>query len=347
MRIAIVNDTLLAVEGLRRVIAGLPGHSIAWVARDGMEAVEQCKRDTPDLILMDLLMPVMDGVEATRRIMATTPCAILVVTARIDGNSAKVFDALGAGALDATQTPVLHGSVHADGAGSLKFKIEMLQRRLTGDLPAVPVSPSAGIEPRTTQRTERLVAIGSSAGGPAALATILSSLPADFGAGIVVVQHIDEQFVPSLVSWLKEHCRLSVRIACAGDRPQAGAVLVAGTNDHLTFIKSSALGYTAEPRECSYRPSVDVFFESVLRIWRGEVVGVLLSGMGRDGALGLKKLRDSGAVTIAQDAATSSVYGMPKAAVELNAAAKVLPAHSIAGELVSLCAARKCSPWGK
>jgi two-component system response regulator WspF len=190
---------------------------------------------------------------------------------------------------------------------------------------------------------EYLVAIGASAGGPAALATILSSLPPDFGAAIVVVQHIDEQFVPSMVSWLKEHSRISVRIACPGDRPQAGVILVAGTNDHLSFVSSLALGYTPEPRECSYRPCVDVFFESILRHWRGEVAGVLLSGMGRDGALGLKKLRNCGAVTIAQDAATSSVYGMPKAAVELNAAVKILPADRIAGELVSLCAARKQS----
>jgi two-component system response regulator WspF len=143
------------------------------------------------------------------------------------------------------------------------------------------------------------------------------------------------------VSWLNEQSKVPVRVARQGERPEAGIALVAGTNDHLAFMNPHALGYTAEPRNYSYRPSVNVFFESVVRYWRGEVVGILLSGMGRDGAQGLKDLRDSGAVTIAQDSVTSAVYGMPKAAVELKAAVKVLPVHEIAGELVNLFSGRR------
>jgi chemotaxis response regulator CheB len=155
---------------------------------------------------------------------------------------------------------------------------------------------------------------------------------------VIVIQHIDAQFVPSMVSWLNEQSKVPVRVARQGERPQAGVVLVAGTNDHLAFINPNELGYVAEPRNYNYRPSVDVFFESVVRYWRGEVVGILLSGMGRDGAQGLKSLRDSGAVTIAQDSATSAVYGMPRAAVELKAAVKVLPVQEIAREVVNLLA---------
>ena len=181
-----------------------------------------------------------------------------------------------------------------------------------------------------------MVAIGASAGGPSAIAAVLSNLPSNFPSRIVIIQHIDAQFAPSMVSWLNEHSKIPVRIARQGDRPQPGTALMAGTNDHLAFISAEVLGYTAEPRNCSYRPSVDVFFESIVRYWQGEVIGVLLSGMGRDGAQGLKSLRDAGAITIAQDSATCAVYGMPKAAVELKAASTILPVDKIAGILTDL-----------
>ncbi len=336
MRIAIVNDMMMAAEALRRVINGMPGNGLAWIARDGAEAVERCKWDLPDLILMDLIMPVMDGAEATRQIMAHTPCAILVVTATVDGHSGKVFEALGGGALDAVQTPLLSGNGQLDGAASLKFKIDMIGRRGADDhqhrRPGN--QPANELQPRIPAR-EGLVAIGASAGGPAALAAVLSTLPGDFSLAIVIVQHIDAQFVPSMVAWLNGQSRVPVRIAHQGDHPEPGVAMIAATNDHLVFVGSSALGYTPEPRNCSYRPSVDVFFGSVVRYWKGEVAGVLLSGMGRDGAQGLKDMRDAGALTIAQDSASCAVYGMPKAAAELNAAVKILPVNEISKELIN------------
>jgi two-component system response regulator WspF len=342
VRIAIVNDVPAASELLRRIISGTQDHSVAWIAQDGAEAVEKCRLDTPDLILMDLLMPVMDGVEATRRIMATTPCAILVVTGTIEGNSSKVFEALGAGALDAVQTPSSGANSSTEGANALKFKIETFKRQISAHRgPSSETKFASGDPQPGADANERLVAIGASAGGPAAVATILAGLPRDFASRVIVIQHIDVQFVPSMVSWLNEQSKLPVRIARQGERPPAGVALVAATNDHLAFISPHALGYTAEPKDYSYRPSVDVFFESVLRYWRGEVVGVLLSGMGRDGARGLKGLRNNGAVTIAQDSTTSAVYGMPRAAVELKAATRVLPIQEIASELVSLFAGRR------
>jgi two-component system response regulator WspF len=342
VRIGIVNDIPTAAEGLRRFVTELPGHSVAWIARDGSQGVERCRQDIPELILMDLIMPVMDGVEATRRIMAFTPCAILVVTATIEGNSSKVFEALGAGALDVVQTPLLGGDGHADGTSALRFKIETINRRISGDKrPPNAVKSARNDSLSLADAKESLIAIGASAGGPSAVATILSGLPSAFPARIVVIQHLDVQFVPSMVSWLNEQSKVPVRIARQGERPPTGIALVAGTNDHLAFIDPHTLGYTAEPRSCNYRPSVDVFFESVVRHWRGDVVGVLLSGMGRDGAKGLKSLRNAGAVTIAQDSASCAVYGMPKAAVELKAAGKILPVDEIAGELASLFSSRK------
>ena len=138
-----------------------------------------------------------------------------------------------------------------------------------------------------------------------------------------------------MASWLAEQTALTVRIAREHDKPEAGTVLIAGTNDHLVFLNSHTVGYTKEPRDSHYRPSVDVFFESVVRHWEGNAIGVLLTGMGRDGAKGLKSLRDSGAFTITQDAETCVVYGMPKAAAELGAAVEILPVQRIAPRLLS------------
>jgi two-component system response regulator WspF len=180
----------------------------------------------------------------------------------------------------------------------------------------------------------RLVAIGASAGGPAALATVLSGLPQDFSAAIVIIQHVDAQFASGMVEWLAQPSPLPVRVAREGDHLTVGTVLLAGTSDHLRLKASDWLGYTPEPREYVYRPSVDVFFQSICQYWPGEVVGVLLTGMGRDGALGLKALRNKGHYTIAQDKASSAVYGMPKAAAALDAAVDILPLERIAPRLV-------------
>jgi two-component system chemotaxis response regulator CheB/two-component system response regulator WspF len=185
-------------------------------------------------------------------------------------------------------------------------------------------------------KRERIVAIGSSAGGPMALVAVLSALPKTFPAAIVIIQHVDEQFAPGMAQWLSGRSELPVRVAREGDRPTAGTALLAGTNDHLIFKTSARLGYSSEPREISYRPSVDMFFESLSELWPGEAVGVLLTGMGRDGARGLKRMRNKGHYTIAQDEATSAVYGMPKAAATLGAAVDILPVNRIAPRLIEI-----------
>ena len=204
MRIAIVNDVMMAVEAVRRVAIGSSGHQLAWVAIDGEDAVTRCAADTPDLILMDLTMPKMGGVEATRRIMANTPCAIVIVTANVDENSSKVFEAMGAGALDAVNTPVLENPEAAsypdgaNGSGALLAKIETIRKLIGAPPPNRQAAPPAQtVEPQELS-SGPLVVIGASAGGPAAVAKLLSQLPADFSAPIVVVQHVDSQFSQGL-----------------------------------------------------------------------------------------------------------------------------------------------------
>lgn len=330
MKIAIVNDMPMAVEALRRALAFEPEHQVVWVARNGAEAVQLCAGNTPDLILMDLIMPVMDGVEATRRIMAETPCAIVIVTVDRQQNVHRVFEAMGHGALDVVDTPALGAGDAREAAAPLLRKILNIGW-LIGE--KTPRSRPAPTPTRSSASCKRLVAIGSSAGGPAALEVLLKGLPKDFSAAIVLVQHVDQVFAAGMAEWLASASGLDVRLAREGEPPQNGVVLLAGTNHHIRLLKNGTLAYTAEPVNEIYRPSIDVFFESVASFWNGDAVGVLLTGMGRDGAQGLKLMRQQGYLTIAQDQQSSAVYGMPKAAAAIDAAVEIRPLQKIAPRL--------------
>lgn len=333
MKIGIVNDLPIAVAALQRALATKPEYRVVWVASDGAQAVARCAEETPDLVLMDLLMPVMDGVEATRRIMAATPCAILIVTVNVGANVGKVFEAMGYGALDAIDTPSLGAGELAVSAAPLLRKIATLGKLIRHRGPSLlNIEAAPGGEPTSSHAS--LLAIGASAGGPAALAVVLAGLPKDFPAAVVIVQHVDEQFAGGMAEWLCGYSAMPVRLAKEGERPVPGVVLLAGSNDHLVLNESARLGYSPEPIDYVYRPSVDVFFDSVVRHWSGAVVAVLLTGMGRDGAQGLKALRGKGHFTIAQDQASSLVYGMPKAAAAINAAVTILPLERIAPSVI-------------
>jgi two-component system, chemotaxis family, response regulator WspF len=339
MKIGIVNDLGGVAELLKRVVATDPANDVVWVALTGADAVTMCAKQTPDLILMDMVMPVMDGVETTRRIMASNPCAILIVTGSVRINANRIFEAMGHGALDAVDTPLLSCGMIEEVSGPLLTKIATISR-LVGDKRGRRSANEPQRGAARQQRHDRLVAIGASAGGPAVLATLLRALPKDFPAAVVIVQHVDELFAAGMALWLNACTELPVRVAVEGDRPAVGEVLLASTSDHLTMKTADQVGYTADPADYAYRPSVDVFFQSAGRLWRGDIVGVLLTGMGRDGALGLKALRDRGHHTIAQDEATCAVYGMPKAAATINAAVQILPAGLIASTLVGLVTSR-------
>lgn len=332
MRIAIVNDSHIAVEAMRRALVVAPEHQIAWVAYNGAEAVEKCAADTPDLVLMDIFMPVMDGVETTRQIMKKSPCAVVVVTTDVNDSAARVFDAMAAGALDAVNTPRLGSGLENEGIQPLLKKVENIAN-LVGHAPK-PVLRRAAPFCEAPPRFQCLVAIGASTGGPNALAIILSRLPADLPAELVVIQHVDAQFAPNLVSWLARQCALQVRMAKEGDVPEVGTVLIAATNDHLILTPHHTLRYTPYPKEYPYRPSVDVFFESILKCNSKRSAAVMLTGMGRDGARGMLRLRQAGWYTVAQNEASCAVYGMPKAAVDLGAAAEVLAPEEIADAII-------------
>lgn len=336
MKIGIANDMRMMREILRRIINASPDHEVLWMANDGREAVENCQRELPDLILMDLIMPVLDGVEATRQIMASTPCQILVVTASVGGNSSKVYDAMSCGALDATKTPI--------GLGNNDKAVQMLLSKIEniGKLNATP-APAKKAPPRRADESSgeeenrpSLLAIGASTGGPKAIASILSQLKPGFPAAVVVIQHIDQDFAGGLAQWLDTQTPLEVKIAQRGDRPTPGKVWLAGSNDHLVLSADGRFRYTPHPLDTAYRPSVDAFFESLVPIRPKKLTVVLLTGMGPDGASGMLSLRRAGYHTIAQDEATCVVYGMPQAAAQMNAAVEILPLPQIPAALNKL-----------
>jgi two-component system response regulator WspF len=325
MRIGLVNDLPLAMEALRRSVAKVPGASVAWCAFDGAEAVRMCAKDRPDLVLMDLIMPVMDGVEATRRIMQESPCPILVVTATVTGNAARVYEALGAGALDAIDTPNLAA---ADGVDRLCRRIELVARLAnTGpsrraDSPA-PASPSRGQEVPTP------ALIGASTGGPQALREVLIAWPRPLPFAAVIVQHLDATFVPGLAEWLARETHLQVRIAVPGELPEPGTVWIAGGDEHLTLDRRCRfMRRPAQPGDL-HHPSVDALFQSAAASGLVPGIAALLTGMGADGADGLAALRRAGWKTLAQDKATSVVWGMPGAAIQLDAASRVIPIQQV------------------
>jgi two-component system response regulator WspF len=247
----------------------------------------------------------------------------------------KVYEAMGLGALDAVDTPSLGPSGDLSGARMLLDKIETVAK-LIGQAPRPALSASWPPSPAPRHDASPswpLVAIGSSTGGPAALAEILAAMPDTRDSSTVIVQHIDLAFFPGLATWLGQKTGRRVDLIEPGDIPLPGRVLLAMTADHLVLDRSCRLRYVAEPLETPYRPSVDVFFESVARHWPEPGAAALLTGMGRDGAAGLLALRRAGWLTIAQDEATSVIWGMPGAAVQVGAADRVLPLPEIARAL--------------
>lgn len=328
MKLAIVNDSLPAREGLQRLLKTRPDCELLWVAESGPDAIVLCARQKPDIILMDMVMPGMDGAEATRRILQNHDCTILIVTASISDNASKVFEAMGAGALDVAVTPCLNNS----GEVSEFFrKLDQVHRLHAPEPPTFSDrNENRGTQPAPTQTA---ILIGASAGGPAALSTLLSALPSDLPAGIVIAQHMDARFDDAFISWLRDQSPLPVRKAEAGDQIQNGQVLIAGASRHLLFTAGQQFSFSDVP-QFAYIPSIDVLFSSAAKYWKGKLAGVILTGMGSDGAKGLKLLREAGHLTIAQDKVTSALYGMPKVAAETGAAREILPLGEISARLI-------------
>lgn len=319
MRIGIIHDNTNTTALFRHLIEET-GFELAWSLQGGADAIKRCQGDLPDLLLIRLTLADMDGVDVIRSIMQHTPTTIIAVSASVKNHPAKVFEAMSVGALDAFTEP---SGDEPESINEFKRKI-----RNVGKL-----HNSATKTPRTeNKRIEKdlpLVAIGASTGGPAALVKVLSQLPKKLNAVVVIIQHMDNQFSAGMAKWIDEQTPVHVEIAREKYRPEAGKAYIAGTDDHLILDKNGCFAYIKEPEEYPYRPSVDVFFNSAVAHWPNRLIGVLLTGMGRDGASGLLSFYNRGMLTIAQDEASCAVFGMPKAAIALNAASRVLDIDQI------------------
>ena len=331
MKIAIANSDRKTADIIRKVVSQKDGHTIAWIAGDGREAVELCKKNRPEILLMDVRLPILNGVEAVKQIMARTPCSILIVTSNVDENAALVFEAMGHGAMDVIPAPVMAGDGSIKGAERLIRKIEIIGR-LTGKNIAPVVCEPAVVK---SQGPVPLVCIGASTGGPKAIAGILEGIPAGFQGCLVVVQHIDFQFAEGFATWLQSQTRLKVLPAMGGEIPVPGTVFVSVKPDHLVFSQRRRLSYVIDENDPIYKPSIDIFFSSAANNCETPGMAVLLTGMGKDGAAGLLALKKAGWLTVAQDEESCAVYGMPRAAAERNAAMKILPLARIADSILA------------
>lgn len=342
VRVVVADDSLVAREMLAQILATDGQIEVVGTAADGEEAVALTAALRPDVVTMDIHMPQMDGLAAIERIMAYTPTPVIVVSSSVYGEGVgRAFDALEAGALEVVKKPEPRewADLHAI-ASDLVRRIKLLAR-----VPVVThvrgirasreerAGARAGALGNGEQRTApEIVAIGSSTGGPTALLEVLGRLPADFPLPIVVAQHIAEGFVPGLVSWLDAGCRIRVAVASDEAPSLPGTAYLAPTGSDL--VMDRYVMRLREPRRGQLHvPSVDALLDSVVASFGAGGVGILLTGMGSDGARGLKALHDAGGFTLAQDEATSTVFGMPKVAAETGAAAAVLPVQAIAGEL--------------
>ncbi|MDO3378342.1 chemotaxis-specific protein-glutamate methyltransferase CheB [Geoalkalibacter halelectricus] len=335
INILIVDDSLLTRVVLRDILQSDPRLCVVGEARDGREAVDAVLRLQPDLVIMDVVMPVMDGITAVKEIMSRRPTPILVLSANVrPGDARGAFNAIALGALDVMEKP--RGAVQevfAPLAQSLIDKVKVLARLPVRLIPSTPAPRSR--EALFDGRTRSVLAIGASTGGPKAVLSVLRHLPADCRAKILVVQHIAQGFAEGFADWLAREVPFSVRTAADGDPLRPGQVLVAPNNRHME-VRNDRIRLTDGLPVNSCKPSVDVLFTSLAHEAPREVAAVLLTGMGRDGAEGLAALRLAGATTLAQDEATSVVFGMPRAAIALDAAQRVLPLEEIPRVLARL-----------
>lgn len=349
LRILIVDDSALMRRMLRELLSGDPEVQVVGEASNGREALSLVAELRPSLVTLDVRMPIMDGVETTRQIMAYHPTPILVLTASLSSYDVDItFQMLGLGALDVMEKPRLSDPAEVERARrALLRKIKLLARvrvvthlrgRRPGARPAPPAGSGQPAAPparaaRPTPLSTPVVVIGASTGGPRVVRQILAGLPRGFPAAVLVVQHIAQGFSAGMAEWLGLSSALPVELISEGMPLRVGAALVAPDRYDTLLQRDGRLHLSSQPLLLQ-RPSVDITMQSVAEICGPRAAGVLLTGMGRDGAIGMLAIRRAGGHTIAQDEASSTIYGMPRAAVELGAAEAVLPPEQIAPALV-------------
>jgi len=343
IRVLVVEDSLTVRKYLVDCLQSDPEIEVIAEAEDGKQAIELCERLRPDVITLDMMLPVLTGLSVTEYVMAYCPTPILIVSASTNrGELFRTYDALAAGALDVLEKPV-NGEGGPEWERKLITTVKLVSRvKVITHVRARLGGPGTAASRRLLRSSplapHHYVAIGASTGGPQTLATILRALPATYPLPILLVIHISPTFGDAFADWLNEHSAIPVSTAVHNQPlPPVGSprVILAPPDQHLV-IRKHRLILTRDREVHSCRPSVDVLFQSVAEEMGPFATGLLLTGMGRDGARGLLAIRNAGGQTIAQDEATSVIFGMPREAIQLGAAGRVLPLEEIAPALIAL-----------
>lgn len=347
IKVMIVDDSAVVRQVVAQAIAREPAIEVIATAHDPVFAIEKMKSRWPDVLVVDIEMPRMDGLTFLRKVMAERPTPVIICSTLAERGAQVTLDALAAGAVSVITKPKLGLKAFLeDSANDIVGAIKAAAsanlgalRHASSPLPQMPapVQLAAPVGKAMYATTERLVAFGTSTGGTQALELVLRQLPPTC-PGIVIVQHMPEKFTAMFAERLDGLCEVEVREARDGDRVQTGLALIAPGGRHMMLRRSGAQ-YHVEVRDGPlvnrHKPSVDVLFRSVAQAAGRNALGIIMTGMGDDGARGLKDMRDAGAATVAQDEASCVVYGMPKEAVRLEAASRVLPLQHIATEVMT------------
>ena len=345
IKVLIVDDSHTTMEYLKYLLDSDDEIMIVGIAENGEEAVELSKKKRPDVILMDINMPRMNGFEATRIIMENNPVPIIIMSAIHDVNeTAVVFRAMEAGAVTLLNKPcrIDHPDYERDSEDLLQnvklmSEVKVVTRRkFTGKTAKEPESKPPAVKPVAMPGEIRVIAIGASAGGPPVLQEILLKIPKNFPVPILIVQHISSGFIDGLTKWLSQSTDCAIHVAAHGEILLPGHIYFAPDDYHMGVDGSGRIVLSMAKPENNSRPSISFLFRSVADVYGATVAGVLLTGMGKDGADGLKLMRDKGAVTIAQDKESSLVHGMAGEAIKLDAAVYELSSESIADTLIDL-----------
>jgi two-component system chemotaxis response regulator CheB len=343
IRVLIAEDSRTYRELLVTILQSSPDLQVVGTARDGVEAVRLAKRLKPDVITMDIYMPELDGYGATRQIMEEIPRPIVMISGKLNINEHKTtFDAIQAGALGVLNKPTADDPPEAHqfliSQIQLLSEVRVVRRwakpRESTDAAIWPPRQSGPL--KSAANGTALVAIASSTGGPGALATLLGSLPANFPVPLLVVQHVTAGFGQGLADWLDSQTALSVTLAQHAQPLKAGEVLIAPDDYHMTVNNLGIVLLDKKPATHGLRPAADYLFQSIAKEYGASAIGIILTGMGGDGAVGLRAMRDAGAQTIAQDESTCVVFGMPAVAIKLGAAQLIQPLPQIARTLISM-----------
>lgn len=336
IKVLIAEDSPVVRKLIISILQSDSGIRVVGVAKNGIEAVEMAERLRPDIITMDIVMPKMDGVEATQLIMSQWPTRIVVVTASVNTEESRpAFQAMKAGALVVVDKPcgVNHKDFRDVSQRLIKTIKMMAEVKVVTRWPARKKSPAEDGK----KASAKIIAIGASTGGPAAICQILNGLPKDLAVPILIVQHMTPGFGKAFATWLDSENEMPVQIGQMGRKLKEGQVYVAPDDYHTGISKNNKIVLTSKKISFNHhRPSINYMFDAVAKCYGSEALAILLTGMGEDGALGLREIKQAGGTTIAQDEASSIVFGMPKSAITMGAVDHILPLDEITSKIMHL-----------